>query len=352
MLSSSLCCNESCLHTNVVFLTFMLSFFPLERTRYSNNKTKTTTCTHSSMQVEYDDDNVCMMKGCTQIDLLLGRCGDCNKRYCQTHLAYGAHKCPSHRDAAVLTCPICNRVVPCNPRDDANVIMSQHIDRGCRDLPASHNSHSQHQRLNFCSFHTCKKNELTLIVCDKCGNSYCVDHRMPSRHECKAEANSRTPPRVSPTSRRSPPKNILAPRNSVDAPLGSYHGDEPITVSVLFPTEMGVRPFYFRGGAKVVMGRILDQICTAGDVPNSNNSSLDDQWRVFALRKEGPHGPIPLNSSFASVVSGKSGNGRSSAVLVLCKQDTVPDSVLLHVKAAAGDSTHPAHKDSNGCTSM
>lgn len=291
-----------------------------------------------------------MMSGCTQIDLLLGRCGDCGKRYCQTHLTYGAHKCPNHRDAAVVTCPICNRVVPCTPQDDANIMVSQHIDRGCRDIPASHTMQQQ-QRLNFCSFHACKKNELTLIVCDKCGNSYCVDHRMPSRHECKAEGNSQTPPRVSPTSRRSPQKNSLAPRNSIDAPLGSYNGEDPITVSVLFPTELGIRPFYFRGGAKVVMGRILDQICAAGDVPNNNNSSMEDRWRVFALRKEGPQGPIPLSTSFVSIASGNAA-GKSSAVLVLCKQDTVPDSVLHQVKAAVGDSKHPAHKDSNGCVAM
>lgn len=300
------------------------------------------------MQVGCNDDDVCMMSGCTQVDLLLSRCGDCGKRYCQTHSAYEAHKCMNHRDAAVIRCPLCNRVVPCTPQEDANLVVSQHIDRGCRDIPVSSSSNNDQQhRLNFCSFHACRKNELTLIVCDKCGNSYCVDHRMPSRHECKAEVNPRTPPRVSPTARRSPSKNIMAPRNTFDTPLGSYSGDEPVVVSVVFPTEFQVRPFYFRGGTKVVMGRILDQICLAADVPNVNNSSVHDQWRVFALRKDSSPTSVSLSSTLGSVVASSGG----SVVVVLCKQDTIPEAVVRDLKAAVADGKHTG-QSGHGCLLM
>jgi predicted nucleic acid binding AN1-type Zn finger protein len=290
------------------------------------------------MQVEYDDENVCMMPHCTQVDLLLSRCGDCRKKFCQAHLTYTAHNCPSHRDAALLTCPLCNRIVPCNPQEDPNVMVSQHMDRGCRDIPVSSPKVDQ-QRLNFCSFHSCNKNELTLIVCDKCGNSFCVDHRMPSRHMCTG--GSRTPPRVSPTARRSPGKDSTMFRNTPETAIGSYKGDDALVVRVVFPREFRVRPFFFKGGANVVMGRVLDQICAAADVPNVNNASLEDQWRVLSLRGGDASGPLPLGDAFGAVAA-----GGPHITLVVCKQDTVPESLLLEMKQAS------THHDGKSCSVM
>ncbi|KAG5507648.1 hypothetical protein JKF63_06597 [Porcisia hertigi] len=154
------------------------------------------------------DEQLCQYEGCTEIDLLPARCSNCHRQFCSTHLFQSAHQCPAVTDVRVATCPICSRVVPLEyPRQNLDEAVSRHLDRGCLDVPQGSSSSGTSaakgrlgqaggRRLGGsvrpCSILDCHEASETRVRCDQCGQTFCLQHRGPLKHQCRAAAAARS----------------------------------------------------------------------------------------------------------------------------------------------------------------
>lgn len=266
---------------------------------------------------------MCMFRGCTENDLLPVKCGKCWKLFCTRHMPYAAHECQAHRDNVVPTCPICQRPIPLLPGQSPDVAVSRHIDSGCTSASPAATRH------NFCSFPSCSRNEIVLILCEKCGQSYCVNHRAPQQHQCarlspapepvkpargpifagatvtpsfsSAKAATSSPqqksPQASPVAASSTPA-LASPARSV-APLASRKTDnvagnavglekirDPVVVKVFPPEDTRRNPVFMAFPRRAIAGRCLDSACSYWDLPNVNNAAVDekDRFQLTLLR--------------------------------------------------------------------
>ena len=151
-------------------------------------------------------------------------------------------------------------------------------------------------RTNFCSFEGCTKNEVVLILCSGCKNSYCIDHRYPGDHNCSRPGNA-TPPPASTSPIPNPEKPLVARKQPHD--LRSRHFvntyktaydkqkiTQGITVAVFVERSFNAPPYFATIQRRCVMGRVLDILCRHADVPNTNNSATvpeDQKWFIFLL---------------------------------------------------------------------
>lgn len=132
----------------------------------------------------------CNQSGCLEKnDFLLLKCGYCKIEYCNSHSKArdsaesakneGGHYCKSiPLDARTITCPVCKQIVPVARNQDPDLIVNQHISRGCPQVE------EKKVFKNECSFKGCKKKELIPIQCQICLLSYCIKHRLEQDHSC------------------------------------------------------------------------------------------------------------------------------------------------------------------------
>ena len=210
------------------------------------------------MQTQDSDSGMCMMKGCTEVDLLPARCSKCHRIYCSSHLPLAAHQCSKAQNVVVPVCPLCNTPVPLEAGDTPDRAVSRHIDRGCTSSTAL-------ERLNFCSYQGCRTNELSLLVCERCGNSFCVQHLLPEKHRCRlAPAKERSQQRLNCGQAQS---SLMSPFvNTRTQPFGQPESASSIVLRVFFAREFSTPPCWFRFSLHCVVGRALDIICEKCDI--------------------------------------------------------------------------------------
>ncbi|GCC35085.1 AN1-type zinc finger protein 2A isoform X2 [Chiloscyllium punctatum] len=128
----------------------------------------------------------CSENSCKRLDFLPMQCDACSQIFCKDHINYEQHKCASSykKDIQVPMCPLCNTPVPVKRGEMPDIRVGEHIDRECKSDPA------QKKRkifTNRCSKTGCKQKEMIKVTCDQCHLNFCLKHRHPLDHECKAD---------------------------------------------------------------------------------------------------------------------------------------------------------------------
>lgn len=125
----------------------------------------------------------CNLAACNRLDFLPMKCSGCKKLFCNDHLSYSLHNCPTAhtRDVQVPVCPLCDKPIPVNRNELPDIKMSQHIDSDCQSDPAKEKRKAY---TNACSVRKCKKKELVPVNCNTCRKNFCLKHRHPTDHEC------------------------------------------------------------------------------------------------------------------------------------------------------------------------
>ncbi|NP_001086833.1 zinc finger, AN1-type domain 2A L homeolog [Xenopus laevis] len=127
----------------------------------------------------------CSETTCKQLDFLPLKCDACEELFCKNHITYDQHKCSAAymKNVLVPVCPLCGTPVPVKKGEMADIAVGQHIDKNCTsDLSRP----KQKIFTNRCFKAGCKNKELMKIICDHCHNNFCLSHRHPVDHNCKA----------------------------------------------------------------------------------------------------------------------------------------------------------------------
>ncbi|CCW64947.1 unnamed protein product [Phytomonas sp. EM1] len=294
------------------------------------------------MQVGLHDDdfNLCSLGDCTEVDLLSARCTYCKKIFCSRHISTRAHQCSEAYDAKVAGCPVCGCVVPLEyPGQRVDEAVSFHLDRGCRNLPQSTISHGFSgkgmsnslqggRRLGgrrACGVVDCSNHSDIRVECDRCGHSFCLDHRNPSLHHCKGNLHNERKRVVSSTAQtmsKSPVKseseattiaNLLRMRPKTLPTIAGRSVEtntDTVTTLIVFliPLDLSntgsketrpmqvlnVPPFYMTISKNAAMGKLLDLAITEASKNHSSATkpNSNQPWHVHALRIPAPEGAV------------------------------------------------------------
>eukprot|EP00002_Diphylleia_rotans_P026063 TRINITY_DN5178_c0_g1_i3.p1 TRINITY_DN5178_c0_g1~~TRINITY_DN5178_c0_g1_i3.p1 ORF type:complete len:189 (+),score=24.55 TRINITY_DN5178_c0_g1_i3:51-617(+) len=127
----------------------------------------------------------CSFSECRQLDFLPYTCDACNRKYCQEHRTYTAHRCvnAANKDQRAIQCPMCNTPIKVKVGEDPNIKVENHLRRGCR-------SSGEVAKMNACDFAGCKQKEFIPITCKLCHQNFCLKHRFESDHSCKGARGS------------------------------------------------------------------------------------------------------------------------------------------------------------------
>ncbi|XP_030065921.1 AN1-type zinc finger protein 2B isoform X2 [Microcaecilia unicolor] len=131
----------------------------------------------------------CSEPTCKQLDFLPLKCDACEHIFCKDHISYAQHSCTSayKKDVQVPVCPLCNTPIPLKRGETADMVVGEHIDRECKSDPAR-----QKRKIftNKCGKAGCKQKEMMKVLCDQCHGNFCLKHRHPVDHDCKADGPS------------------------------------------------------------------------------------------------------------------------------------------------------------------
>ncbi|KAL8175365.1 UNVERIFIED_CONTAM: zinc finger, AN1-type domain [Gekko kuhli] len=129
----------------------------------------------------------CSERTCKQLDFLPLKCDACGEIFCKDHIAYSWHRCSSayKKDIQVPVCPLCNTPIPVKKGETADVVVGAHMDKGCRLDSARR---KEKIFTNKCFRPGCKKKEMMKLVCDQCGQNFCLQHRHPLDHGCLGQS--------------------------------------------------------------------------------------------------------------------------------------------------------------------
>ncbi|KAL8175370.1 UNVERIFIED_CONTAM: zinc finger, AN1-type domain [Gekko kuhli] len=131
----------------------------------------------------------CSERTCKQLDFLPLKCDACGEIFCKDHIAYSWHRCSSayKKDVQVPVCPLCDTPIPVKKGETADVVVGAHMDKGCRLDSARR---KEKIFTNKCFRPGCKKKEMMKLVCDQCGQNFCLQHRHPLDHGCPGQSRS------------------------------------------------------------------------------------------------------------------------------------------------------------------
>ncbi|PKC15638.1 hypothetical protein RhiirA5_370502 [Rhizophagus irregularis] len=233
----------------------------------------------------------CSFKGCSQLDFLPFWCGSCGKKYCLDHRYPNSHECF---------------------RWSENEKLEEHLKSNC----VLHLLSSIPIEKQKCFITECKnKSEggvMVYVVCDGCGEAFCLKHRHPPAHQCeslnvasdeKAKRRVKAEELISKYKKKSASsilksdnissssKNVTT--NKPKKKNKKIEGDSTIPVnarvylSVDFPLDSKVsnKPLFFN--KEWTIGKVLDKVATVGKITNNNNKlPLDDPNRLILVNKE------------------------------------------------------------------
>ncbi|RNF25795.1 AN1-type zinc finger protein 2B [Trypanosoma conorhini] len=316
------------------------------------------------MQVGVSDDESkrCTYQGCTEVDPLASRCRLCGGMFCASHTSVAAHAC-SVFNALPLTCPICSQAVPLErPGQSPDEAVSRHIDRGCRKAPPLPSR--QRERVNYCSYADCNKNDVAAVICEDCGNMYCIEHRAPARHRCR---KARVPRTAAFSSQRSSPKAAVSsgaaspalssssasknyPRNTPSTAFG-VRVEGAVTPLVIFAKEFGVTPFFMYFPRLAVVGRLLDLAVTQAALESAAVNEAKGAWVVHVVRR--PHSGDGF-SAFAPRFSAtlKEAEVGDGSIVYIGKQQVLPNDVVKDLAPRLTRGSSKDEKEKAECAAM
>uniref|UniRef100_A0A8C3LQ62 Zinc finger AN1-type containing 2A n=1 Tax=Chrysolophus pictus TaxID=9089 RepID=A0A8C3LQ62_CHRPC len=125
----------------------------------------------------------CSERTCRQLDFLPLKCDACGEVFCKDHIRYEEHSCSSayKKNVQVPVCPLCNAPVPVQKGEVPDIVVGAHMDKDCKYNPTQ-----QKIFTNKCLKPGCKRKEMMKVVCEQCGGNFCIKHRHPLDHDCKA----------------------------------------------------------------------------------------------------------------------------------------------------------------------
>ncbi|KAM4813876.1 AN1-type zinc finger protein 2A isoform X1 [Urocitellus parryii] len=91
------------------------------------------------------------------------------------------------QDVKVPVCPLCNVPIPVKRGEIPDVVVGEHIDKDCAYHPGKKKEKVFTYR---CSKEGCKKKEMLPLACAQCQGSFCIQHRHPLDHSCKARCSA------------------------------------------------------------------------------------------------------------------------------------------------------------------
>ncbi|XP_069679395.1 AN1-type zinc finger protein 2A-like isoform X2 [Periplaneta americana] len=126
----------------------------------------------------------CSDPTCKQLDYLPLKCDACESIFCQEHISYTSHNCPSayKKDVQVPVCPLCNTPIPVKRGEQPDIAVGAHIDSDCMSDPAKNR---RKVFTNKCSAKNCRVKEVVPVVCGECKLNFCLKHRHPTDHQCE-----------------------------------------------------------------------------------------------------------------------------------------------------------------------
>nr|XP_045000528.1 AN1-type zinc finger protein 2A isoform X2 [Jaculus jaculus] len=130
----------------------------------------------------------CSERTCKQLDFLPVTCDACKQDFCKDHFSYTAHECPFafKKDVQVPVCPLCDVPIPVRRGETPDVAVGEHIDRDCAPRPGRGEKVFTYR----CSKEGCKKKEMLQLACVQCHGNFCIQHRHPLDHSCRAASCS------------------------------------------------------------------------------------------------------------------------------------------------------------------
>jgi len=134
----------------------------------------------------------CSEPTCRQLDFLPVKCDACNNTFCSEHYKYESHNCPAayRKNVQVPVCPLCNTPIPGKSDELPDIRVSRHIDSDCQSDRAVDRRKKVYT--NRCSYKGCKQKELIPVICDKCGQNFCLRHRHAQDHSCSAPVGAKS----------------------------------------------------------------------------------------------------------------------------------------------------------------
>ncbi|CBH16465.1 hypothetical protein, conserved [Trypanosoma brucei gambiense DAL972] len=303
------------------------------------------------MQVGVCDDESkrCTFSGCGHISFLAARCGFCGEMFCPEHTSVGSHNCCAF-GVQPLRCERCGMVVQleyCG--QSAAEAMARHTTSGCQPSQSPGTKEGQSNR---CSYRECQKNEHVTIICDDCGNTYCVEHRAPQSHRCK-RMHVRQPV---PESRPTPSYPTVAsnakygPRNTERTAFGRPT-EGCVTPLVVFAEGFGVSPFFIHFTPTTVVGRMVDSTLSQAELESRSVSSSKRPWRLHVVKRgNGPNGLCVSSPSFSDTleVAGISGG----TIAYIGTEDSVSGTVQKELLKLLKKKSEERGRKKSGCWCM
>nr|CAD7568580.1 unnamed protein product [Timema californicum] len=131
----------------------------------------------------------CSDSSCKKLDFLPLKCDACKQLFCQEHIKYNNHNCPSayKKDVQVPVCPLCNTPIPVGRGEQPDVVVGAHIDRDCQSDPARDR---RKVFTNKCAAKGCRIKEVVKVLCPECKLNFCLKHRHTTDHQCEGAAGA------------------------------------------------------------------------------------------------------------------------------------------------------------------
>jgi len=111
-------------------------------------------------------------------------CDCCGKIFCGDHITYSSHSCTESykKNNKVPVCPLCSLPCPLRKGEQADAVVSRHIESDCQSDPARERRKVYSNR---CSKKGCKIKELIPVKCESCRLNFCLKHRHEQDHSCQ-----------------------------------------------------------------------------------------------------------------------------------------------------------------------
>lgn len=129
----------------------------------------------------------CQEEYCHQLDLLPTKCKACGNFYCHHHIHYDAHRCQEvdKLDFKVPTCELCHETIEFRRGKDMDLCLAEHMFKCQLRISNSRKTTVEKKKPSVCQFKDCKSKDLFKLECERCGEKFCKNHRLPEDHKCE-----------------------------------------------------------------------------------------------------------------------------------------------------------------------